>query len=149
MAEDSVSDSSKPLRDPRFASGFESRFYPMANRQQVVASGTGQSLDWIQRDFLALYYHLNRCADTLISLRKLPRSLERRRMEAEILDEMNRYLKRREGMEESYYRFGYYVWPVLKNGLVATLQFSDHPMSQDESRRGALVRFTFDKITAR
>ena len=70
-------------------------------------------------------------------------------MEAEILDEMNRYLKRREGMEESYYRFGYYVWPVLKNGLVATLQFSDHPMSQDESRRGALVRFTFDKTTAR
>ena len=144
MNEHSVTDLSKSLRDPRSASGFEPRFYPLADGHDAVATDSERSLDWVMREFLALYYYINRCANALADLRSLPRSQERRQMEAKIVGELNRYLERREALEKKFYRFGYCIRPVLEKGLVVDLQFLGQSMVKRFGGKLGVLQFSID-----
>jgi hypothetical protein len=111
-------------KDPRSRSDFQPRHYPQLNGTEAPPAGATEHNDRIQLEFAAAYYELNCEYALLAGVRQQPESAERAKNETKHLQNVERLLIVRDGLEDQYAPFGVIAEPVVKDGFTVNLRIS-------------------------
>jgi hypothetical protein len=110
--------------DPRSRAGFQPPHYPRVNGQEAPPpTATGRN-DRIKLEFLAAYYDLNCAYARLLAVRQEADSPARREAEKKSLQNVERLLIVRDGLEDQYAPLGVIAEPVVKDGFTVNVILS-------------------------
>ena len=110
--------------DPRIHDDFRPRHYPRVNGRDAPPPEATERNDRIKLEFLAAYYALNGGYAALLEARGHPDSPERRQAEKKCLQNIERLLIVRDGLEDQYAPFGVIAEPVVENGFTMDVKIS-------------------------
>ena len=130
------------FEDPRQCAGFLPRFYPTANGKAAPAAESPDRNERVALEFLAAYYQLNREYSRLVEIRKQPHSLENTEAERKCLQELEKVLVIRDGLEDRYAPFGVIAEPRVKDGFTVDLGISFGNLDARGRRRTDLYTLT-------
>jgi hypothetical protein len=120
----SSSAASSVFFDVRSASDFVPQLYPTADGTPVPPDQSGDRDDAIKREFCAAYYQLNRLHASLSELRS-QRSLSPGHLrERELLEEIEKHLRARDGLEDKYAPYGVIAEPIFRDGFTIDIRFT-------------------------
>jgi hypothetical protein len=110
--------------DPRSRVEFQTQHYPRVNGQEAPPpTATGRN-DQIKLQFLAAYYDLNCEYARLVAARQEADSPERREAEKKSLQNVERLLIVRDGLEDQCAPLGVIAEPVAKDGFTVNVILS-------------------------
>ena len=132
-----MDDTSFLICDPREEAGFVPELFPLANGQASPALNASDNNDRIKIEFLSLYYWSNRAYARLREARA--KSGQGSDAERYALEQIERILCVRDGLEDKYAPYGIIAEPVLQDGYTINLIFS---FGAVQSRARALLSST-------
>jgi len=128
--------------DPRHGEGFRPEFYPTANGKPAPALDAVRQNERIVLELLAAYYHLNCEYSRLLDVRKRVASSDRVEAERKCLQELEKVLIVRDGLEDRYAPFGVIAEPKVRGGFTADLKISFGNLDAAGRRRSDLYTLT-------
>lgn len=109
---------------PRNRTDFQPRHYPEVNGQAAPLPNTTGRNERITLEFLMAYYELNCEYAQLVAVRQQPESPARREAEKKLLQNVERRLILRDGLEDQYAPLGVIAQPVVKDGFTVNVILS-------------------------
>ena len=110
--------------DPRSRADFQPQHYPCVNGQEAPAPTATERNDRIKLKFLAAYYELNCAYAGLAAARQEPDSQARRETKKKLLQNVERLLILRDGLEDQYAPVGVIAEPFVKEGFTVNVILS-------------------------
>ena len=112
------------FEDPRSRKGFRSQFYPTLNGKEAPPLDSPGQNDRIALEFLAAYYSLNCDYSRLLEVRQRPPSPQRDEAERNCLQDLEKVLIFRDGLEDRYAPFGVIARPTVGEGFTFNVRVS-------------------------
>ena len=112
------------FEDPRRRADFLAQFYPTANGKGALPPDSVGQNERIVLEFLAAYYDLNCQYSRLLEVRKQPGSPARDEAERKCLQEIEKVVIVRDGLEDRYAPFGVIAEPTVRGGFTVNLRMS-------------------------
>lgn len=128
--------------DPRRRADFHPHFYPTANGKGAPSVDSTAQNDGIILEFLAAYYDLNCEYSRLLEVRKQPISTERNEAERKCLQDIEKSVIVRDGLEDRYAPFGVIAQPNVRDGFTVNLRISFGNVDAAGRRRSDLYTLT-------
>src|SRR5438874_7972871 len=110
------------LEDPRPCADFLPQFYPMANGKEAPPLENAGQNERIVLEFLAAYYQLNCEYSRLLEVRNQPPSSHRTEAERKCLQDVEKVVMIRDGLEDRYAPLGVIAQPAVRDGLTVNLK---------------------------
>ncbi len=130
------------FEDPRQRHDFVPQFYPTTNGRQAPPLDSSGENDRVALEFLAAYYHLNYEYSRLLEVRRRPISPQRAEAERKCLQDVEKVLIVRDGLEDRYAPFGVIAEPSVRDGFTVNLKISFGNMDAAGRRRSDLYTLT-------
>jgi hypothetical protein len=128
--------------DPRSRADFQPRHYPRVNGQEPPPPTATERNDRIQLEFLAAYYDLNCENARLLEARREAVPPARGETEKKILQNVERLLIVRDGLEDQYAPLGVIAEPIVKDGFTVNVILSFGNVDAAGRRRSELYTIT-------
>ena len=110
--------------DPRTRSDFQPQHYPRVNDQEPPPPSATERNDRMKIEFLAAYYDLNCAYAQLVAVRQEAESPALRDAEKKLLQNVERLLIVRDGLEDRFAPLGVIAEPVVKDGFTVNVILS-------------------------
>lgn len=128
------------IDDPRLTNDFDPALFPTADGLPLPPTVSDERDDKIKFDFCTVYYHLNILHAQLSRMRKNPADLASGEHEREILLKMEKYLRRRDELEDRFAPCGVIAEAQAKDGFTVNIKFTfgDHNILREQ--RSKLIK---------
>jgi len=142
MNQDPQSPNQGGFSDPRSRAEFQPQHYPRVNGQEPPPPTATERNDRIKLQFLEAYYDLNCAYARLFAARQEAESPARREAEKKLLQNVERLLIMRDGLEDQYAPLGVIAEPVVKDGFTVNVILSFGNMDAAGRLRSELYTIT-------